>query len=1079
MKLRTFLAIFLLMTSLMLSAQNKGGIQIPLQLKQSGFVTLVVEDDKGQRIRNLVSDTYFKAGTHQVTWDGMDDLGRDIEASHHGVYAIPSKMVAVGRYHVRGLVHQDIKTNYELPVYTSGNPPWSTKDHKGGWMANHTPPQSAVAVPAANSPTGTPVIFLGSYITEGPDGMIWVDSSGKKLGGRTWIGGAWTAAPYMARDIGAKAQPGISVYVAAVWETAGNSGQGVLRISSMPKNADKPIFQFPIGSLKHDDVIIMAEIGGLAVYNDLGVVSLPKKNQLVIADLKTGKLLSTIKMEGPRGLAFDLTGRLMVISGNKLLRFDTPGAEGALGSPTEFISSGLDAPVGITTDTLGKIYISNGGESHQVIVFSLAGKLLSKFGKPGEPKAGPYDPLHMNNPTGMAVDDTGQLWVTENDYLPKRVSVWSPQGKLVRAFYGPSKYGGGGTLDPNNESRFYYAEESRGTMEFSVDWKTGTSKLVSVPYRKTNTSMNLPVRAAAPETPLYYSGRRYMTNCYNSNPTGGALTAVLFTERDGLMSPAVAMGRTDAWSAVLGPVAGGAKASAFFIWVDKNGDAKVQSEEVTYRQGKSGGVTVMSDLSFCVAQLNGEAVRFKPLGISKDGVPQYDINNAEVLAKGVFAPGSSGGDQVLAANDGSSIIMQGVQPFERYSISGTKNGSPLWSYPNVWPGLHASHEAPLPEFPGQIIGATRLAGGLFQLDATTGPLFAINSNHGMVYFFTADGLFVTTLFEPMRSGKPWNMVTAERGMDLKGLSLGEENFWPTVTATGNGKVYLVDGARSSLVKVSGLESIQRIPPITVDVTSEELKNGLALVTSQERLRQQQAPTLELKVKISDTPINVDGRDDDWSDSDWASIDKRGVKANFNSNSKPYNVKAALKVSGGKLYGFYHTGDAALLKNSFEIPMAPFKTGGALDIMIGTNPVADPRRHTPVDGDLRLLISLNRGQPVAILYKAVVSGTNKNDVVPFSSPSRTITFDQVLDITDKLEFRAGKEGDFEWSVPLEQLGLKVSGDMKFRGDLGILRGDGTRTLSRIYWNNKATAIISDVPAEAMLTPDLWGIFSLSR
>jgi sugar lactone lactonase YvrE len=44
----------------------------------------------------------------------------------------------------------------------------------------------------------------------------------------------------------------------------------------------------------------------------------------------------------------------------------------------------------------------------------------------------------MNNPSGMTIDETDQLWVTENDFQPKRVSVWTLDGKFIKAFYGPS-----------------------------------------------------------------------------------------------------------------------------------------------------------------------------------------------------------------------------------------------------------------------------------------------------------------------------------------------------------------------------------------------------------------------------------------------------------------------------------------------------------------------------------------------------------------------------------------------------------------------------------------------------------------
>ena len=35
--------------------------------------------------------------------------------------------------------------------------------------------------------------------------------------------------------------------------------------------------------------------------------------------------------------------------------------------------------------------------------------------------------------------------------------------------------------------------------------------------------------------------------------------------------------------------------------------------------------------------------------------------------------------------------------------------------------------------------------------------------------------------------------------------------------------------------------------------------------------------------------------------------------------------------------------------------------------------------------------------------------------------------------------------------------------------------GTRASNRVYWSNKNTSIMSDLPSEAMLQPKLWGLF----
>ena len=48
-------------------------------------------------------------------------------------------------------------------------------------------------------------MYLGSYVSEGGDGLAWVDLDGRKQGGVGWVGGNWTGAQFLARDAGPKA----------------------------------------------------------------------------------------------------------------------------------------------------------------------------------------------------------------------------------------------------------------------------------------------------------------------------------------------------------------------------------------------------------------------------------------------------------------------------------------------------------------------------------------------------------------------------------------------------------------------------------------------------------------------------------------------------------------------------------------------------------------------------------------------------------------------------------------------------------------------------------------------------------
>jgi hypothetical protein len=226
----------------------------------------------------------------------------------------------------------------------------------------------------------------------------------------------------------------------------------------------------------------------------------------------------------------------------------------------------------------------------------------------------------------------------------------------------------------------------------------------------------------------------------------------------------------------------------------------------------------------------------------------------------------------------------------------------------------------------------------------------------------------------------------------------------------------------------------------------------------------------LEVALKKTLPVVDGQLDDWAGAAWVDIDKSGVNANFNSDSKPYDITAAVSIAGDRLYAAWKTGNSGLLKNSGEIPEAPFKTGGALDLMLATNPQANPKRIDPSAGDIRLLITKVNEKTMAVLYRAVVPGTKTP--VPFSSPWRTITIDKVEDVSAQVQL-SGKGGNYEVSIPLSVLGLQPQVGQALRGDIGILRGDGNQTTARTYWSNKATGITADVPSEAQLTPQLWG------
>lgn len=1229
--------------------QSHPPIPIRFTIGEPGFVTLVIEDEQGRRVRDLVSETEFPAGENIVWWDGTDDTGR-LQTSINANYEIVHSQVLPGRYTVCGLWRPAINLRYEFTVYNPGRPPWATSDPSSEWLANHTPPSGVLFVPeedAKRSPAGPApggLVLVCSHVAEGGSGLAWLDLDGHKLYGQHWIGGVWTGATHLARDAGPDRVREVYAYSGAAWAAGAGGGydgpRSELRLAELlvrdakaatPRDGrfgrgdDRPLLApfAPYQGLLPASAQELRQPGedtryafpdaehtglsGLAVHNARLVAALPKIDQLLWVDARARKILGTVALEDPRGLAFDAGGRLLALSGQRLLRFTLGDDPLHLPAPEAVVGKGLEGPVGITLDSAGRIYVSDRGERNQVKVFSPQGKALRAIGKRGRPKLGPYDPQQMHNPNGLTVDGRDRLWVAETDFVPKRVSVWTLDGKLVKAFYGPMEYGGGGSLDPADPARFYY-----NGMEFELDWASGANRPSASYYQPEYDRLGLPsqFRSRAPETALHHQGRCYLTDCYNVSPTNAADSAALWLLKDGVAKPVAALGSANEWPLLSGlfpkgsnysvrwtgqvqpgsseaytfttlsddgvrlwvdgkqvvdnwtphgttedsgtvtlqagkrydvkleyfQASGGAvikllwsspsearaaipserlfpsadaqrpggltgeyfrtpdltepvstqvdptvdfewtttppealepkNVSQFrsrlpadvrpgnrlaFTWADLDGDGEVQANEVTLAKGDCYGVTVMPDLAFVVSYLDGKAKRLAPVRFTPAGAPVYDLVRGETLATGTRKPQTSGGGQALVGTGGWTVLTVPPEPFTpQASMAGVHDGVPMWTYPSCWPGLHPSHDAPLPSYPGQLLGTTRLLGGLIQpRGSDIGQLWAINGNKGNAYLFSTDGLFVATLFRDCRAAS-WNAPRAERGMLVNDLSQQEENFWPTITQTADGRIFLVTGGNGgSVISVEGLEAIRRLPSQTVEVTAEQLREAEAWRVAQEQARQQGQPGQRLTVRRLTEPPTLDGRLDEWPEGGFVPIDQR--------------ASASLSVGAGRLWVAFRAGDAGLLRNTCESLPLLFKSGGGLDLMIESVP-----------GGVRLLVAQVGGAMTAVLYRPTERGAG-GQPVPFSSPLRTITFDRVQDVSDQVALAGDGAGNYELSAPLALLWLAPAPNQSIRGDVGVLRGEGSRTLQRVYWHNKSTSITSDIPSEAELRPDLWGTF----
>lgn len=1102
------------------------GIPIAFTLDEPGFVTLVVENMKGKRVRNLVSETKFPAGKNVVYWDGLDDVGRKKLKSH--VYEIDGKLISPGKYQIRGLVRPQLKLKYQFTVNDAGSPPWYTNSRSSAWLGDHSPPEAVLWVDEDQSPErGKPrtqggQILVGSRVVEGGSGLAWLNLSGRKIYGQKWVGGVWTGAARLARDTGKNSVKGVIAYAAADWKGGGYDGEKPeLRISeiltpeskaSAPRDKrfgagmTRPLLKpnkpyngmlskgkdrTPEGAAYRFTFPSNDKIGisGLAVHNALLVAALPKMDMLLFVDANKRQIIAQVKVPTPVGIAFDKEGRLLVIeaSRRRVVRYNVDGlrnwtsneAQVTLPKPDVVIEEQLEEPRQVAIDTSGKMFVSDWGKSHQVKVFGHKGELIRCIGNPGLPKVGTYDPEHMNFPEGVTIDSRGRLWVAEANDRPKRLSVWTQFGKCVDAFYGPGRYSGGGTLDTNGQYLYYDG------LRFKLDWDRHRGELDAVTFRDATDPLKLPLgshqRPATPERPIHLNGQTYLTNAWSTNPTSGAEIAVIWRlDDDKKAIPVAYVGSLFPWRN------GGGKGTKQVwelfnndyksllpegtkfrdrnltaYWFDANGDGLPQPRETVLQRVDEGSITVGPDLSFTT----GLSHHFAPQRFTKSGVPIYNFNTPRILIKGARKPVTSGGGQVFPTEDNWLILTVPPEPYPvQASLAGAKSGKPLWTYPSLWPGLHPSHRAPLPQHPGQVIGTTRMLGPSFTLMDTDIEIWAQNSDKSNIYLMTTDGLFIATLFTDSRKGD-WNYTNDHPGLDVTDASTGQESFYPTITQTDKGEVYLVVGARtsSSIVRVDGLQRIRRLPDQVITVTADQIDQ----VTYDKDNNFSSPDDVDKQLHIAKLgSIRIDGKLNEWEHAQWVRLDDK--------------TEASIAVTQGKLLAAYRTSEPDLINNQAERSALLFTGGGGLDLMLGLNTRAASTRRVPVAGDIRIVVAKSQGQITAMLYRPVGRDSNQSSQsFVFRSPVKSLKFDSVTDISKSIELGNDGRGNFELSISLAALGIKYLPTNEFRGDVGVLRGNGFQTKQRLYWSNQLSALTSDVPSEAELRPDQWGRFQLSR
>ena len=154
-----------------------------------------------------------------------------------------------------------------------------------------------------------------------------------------------------------------------------------------------------------------------------------------------GGLAMAARLDMPLGIAVDAAGNLFIVdSGNHAIRKVTRDGiiqtvagnrrEGFSGDGGPAAAASLSEPIAVAVDGSGNLYIADTGNqrvrrvSPDGIIQTIAGSGKSGYSGDG----GPATAATLNDPSGVAVDASGRLYIA--DRLNRRVRRISPNGTI-------------------------------------------------------------------------------------------------------------------------------------------------------------------------------------------------------------------------------------------------------------------------------------------------------------------------------------------------------------------------------------------------------------------------------------------------------------------------------------------------------------------------------------------------------------------------------------------------------------------------------------------------------------------------
>ncbi len=482
-------------------------------------------------------------------------------------------------------------------------------------------------------------------------------------------------------------------------------------------------------------------------------------NRVRALDGRDASVLAQWRVDRPLGLAAR-HGRLYILHGRGD-RFEvltvplTPGWRDARPALLFKVPENMK-PFDIEADSQGRVYLSDPGANH-VCQFDAQGRLLRIYGRLDAQAPGHYDEQSFMAPEKLAcwTDAQGRdrLLVVEMAG-PNRLSEWSGDtGALLREWVVPqTRANDGYAIDPEHPDLVYLQGQRDTLVRWKIDYATGkwTPDAVWTGVGPSGFDDKL-VQALGRPKVIHRGGETYIAF--------GRGSVIYHLEGDRLRACfAVLVDRGDG------------DHPGYYLWRDRNGDGRVQEGEYrpfparappgTFRYF---GESWFDDLSLvCMGQNTPDIWQLAPASFDERGTPVYDPRAwRKLLTDEIFTAKQAGRATVLRGGNEVGVNFNSDWAFPAQGDGGEVYVSAR-SGPDYSANLGAQYKLSryVPDESGALrqrwrVGRVALSGAA-RPGEVYGPMFAVPPLNGIVsvidnsragsVLYTADGLYVDTLF---------------------------------------------------------------------------------------------------------------------------------------------------------------------------------------------------------------------------------------------------------------------------------------------------------------------------------------------